>query len=167
MLTRTQYERLIYTLPSRYPSIRLSTLVLAPPGLDVARLTGLVALGDDCVLCVYELLNFGQGIIEAYRYEVSRCRPAFTESPLPEAAEYCRASYPDKDKLYWYDSWPHPNDPTLASTHPHHKHVPPDTWTGSVQRIKRHRIPAPGLSFTHPNLPFLIEEIEREMLRRP
>ena len=80
MLTRTQYERLIYTLPSRYPSIRLSTLVLAPPGLDVARLTGLVALGDDCVLCVYELLNFGQGIIEAYRYEVSRCRP-----PLPKA----------------------------------------------------------------------------------
>lgn len=159
MLTRTQYERLIYTLPSRYSSIRLSTLVLAPPGLDVARLTGLVALGDDCVLCVYELLNFGQGIIEAYRYEVSRCRPPFTESPLPEAAEYCRASYPDKDKLYWYDSWPHPNDPTLASAHPHHKHVPPD--------IKRHRIPAPGLSFTPPNLPFLIEEIEREVLRRP
>jgi hypothetical protein len=159
MLTRTQYERLIYTLPSRHPSIRLSTLVLAPPGLDVARLTGLVALGDDCVLCVYELLNFGQGIIEAYRYEVSRCRPPFTESPLPEAAEYCRASYPDKDKLYWYDSWPHPTDPTLASAHPHHKHVPPD--------IKRHRIPAPGLSFTRPNLPFLIEEIERVVLRRP
>lgn len=100
MLTRTQYERLIYTLPSRYSSIRLSTLVLAPPGLDVARLTGLVALGDDCVLCVYELLNFGQGIIEAYRYEVSRCRPPFTESPLPEAAEYCRASYPDKEQSF-------------------------------------------------------------------
>jgi hypothetical protein len=47
----------------------------------------------------------------------------------------------------------------LASAHPHHKHVPPD--------IKRHRIPAPGLSFTRPNLPFLIEEIEREVLRRP
>jgi len=45
--------------------------------------------------------------------------------------------------------------------------VPPDTLTGSVQRIKGHRIPAPGLSFTHPNLPFLIEEIEREVLRRP
>jgi hypothetical protein len=36
-----------------------------------------------------------------------------------------------------------------------------------VQRIKRHRIPASGLSFTRPNLPFLIEEIEREVLRRP
>lgn len=56
----------------------------------------------------------------------------------------------------WYDSFPHPNDPSLASTDPHHKHAPPD--------IKRHRIPAPDLSFTRPNLPFLIEEIERELL---
>ena len=156
MLVRTEYEQLVYTLPARYPSIHLTTLVLAPPGLDIGRLTGLVAFDDDCVLCVYELVNFAQGVIEAYRYEVSRCHPAFTESPLPEAAEYCRTSYPGKDKLYWYDSWPHPNDPTLASTHPHHKHVPPD--------IKHHRIPAPELSFTHPNLPFLIEEIERQVL---
>ena len=52
-----------------------------------------------------------------------------------------------------YDPQPHPNDPTLASTAPHHKHVPPD--------IKHHRIPAPGLSFDRPNLPLLIEEIER------
>jgi hypothetical protein len=159
MLIRTEYEGLIYTLPAHYPSIRLSTLVLAPPGLDIARLTGLVAFDDDCVLCVYELLNFAQGIIEAYRYEVSRCHPPFAKSPLPEAVEYCRASYPDKDKLYWYDSWPHPNDLTLASTHPHHKHVLTD--------IKHHRIPAPELSFTRPNLPFLIEEIERQVLRQP
>lgn len=47
----------------------------------------------------------------------------------------------------------------LASTHPHHKHIPPN--------IKRQRIPAPGLSFTHPNLPFLIGEIERQVLRQP
>ena len=39
---------------------------------------------------------------------------------------------------------------------PHHKHIPPN--------IKHHRIPAPNLSFTCPNLPFLIEEIEREIL---
>lgn len=45
---------------------------------------------------------------------------------------------------------------SLASTHPHHKHIPPD--------IKHHRIPAPNLSFTIPNLPFLIEEIISEML---
>ena len=35
-------------------------------------------------------------------------------------------------------------------------HVPPD--------IKHHRIPAPDLSFTRPNLPFLIEEIVRDVL---
>jgi hypothetical protein len=159
MLVRARYEQLVYTLPAHYPSIRLSTLVLAPPGLDTARLTGLVAFGDDCVLCVYELLNFQQGVIEAYRYEVSRCHPPFARSPLPEAAEYCRTGYPGKDPLYWYDSWPHPHDPTLAFTHPHHKHIPPN--------IKHHRVPAPDLSFTRPNLPFLIEEIERQVLHRP
>lgn len=53
-------------------------------------------------------------------------------------------------------SQPHPNDPDLASTYPHHKHIPPD--------IKHRRIPAPNLSSTCPNLPFLIEEIEREIL---
>lgn len=156
MLERPRYEHLIYTLPTRYPFIRLSTLVLAPPGLDIARLTGLIALGDEYVLCVYELLNFHQGVIEAYRYEVSQCHPPFTEDPLPEAVEYCRASYSGKKKLYWYDSWPHPNDPTLASTYPHHKHIPPD--------IKHHRVPAPDLSLTRPNLPSLIEEIKRELL---
>lgn len=157
MLVRTQYEQLVYTLPARYTSIRLSTLVLVPPDLDTTRLIGLVAFGNDLVLCVHELLNFQQGVIEAYRYEVSRCRPPFVESPLPEATEYCRASYSGKEKLYWYDSWPHPNDPVLATTHPHHKHVPPD--------IKHHRLPAPALSFIQPNLPEPIAEIERDLLR--
>jgi len=158
MLNRTQYEQLIYTLPTHYPSIRLSTLVLVPPGLNTAQLTGFVTFGKDYVLCVYELLNFEQGVIEAYRYEVSRCHPPFVESPLPEATEYCRPGYPGKEKLYWYDSWPHPNNPKLAATFPHHKHLPPD--------IKRHRIPAPDLSFTHPNLPALIAEIERDLLQK-
>lgn len=99
MLPRTEYERLIYSLPTRYPSIRFSTLVLAPPGLDIAQLTGLVALGDDCVLCVYELLDFQQGVIEAYRYEVSRCHPPFAASPLPEPSEYCSVGYPGKEEL--------------------------------------------------------------------
>ncbi len=156
MLIRTQYEQFIYTLPSRHSSVRLSTLVLTPPGLDTARLTGYVTFGQDCVLCVYELLDFQQGVIEEYRYEVTRCMPPFADRPLPAASEYCRANYPGKVKLYWYGSWPHPNDVTLAATHPHHKHIPPD--------IKHHRIPAPDLSFTQPNLPYLIQEIERELL---
>lgn len=60
--------------------------------------------------------------------------------------------FPDIGMLYWYDSQPHPDDPTLAATDPHHKHVPPD--------MKHHRIPAPGLSFSPANLSFLIHEIE-------
>lgn len=75
MLIRTGYEQVVYTLPSRYRSVLISTLVIAPPGLDTARLTGLVAFGNDIVLCVYELLNFYQDIIESYRYEVSRLPP--------------------------------------------------------------------------------------------
>ena len=55
-------------------------------------------------------------------------------------------------KLYWYDSQPHPDDPELQNTHPHHKHIPPD--------IKHNRFPAPEMSFTHPNLEKLIKEIE-------
>jgi len=60
------------------------------------------------------------------------------------------------EKLYYYDSQPHPNDPSLAATHPHHKHIPPD--------IKHHRIPAPSLSFDHSNLEFIIREIETTLL---
>lgn len=56
------------------------------------------------------------------------------------------------DKLYWYDSQPHPHIPELADTHPHHKHIPSD--------INHNRVPASGLSFDAPNLPFLIQEIE-------
>lgn len=65
--------------------------------------------------------------------------------------------YQGEERLYWYDDFPHPNDPTLASTFPHHKHVPPD--------IKRNRVPAREMSFIHPNLPVIIQEIE-ELIRR-
>ena len=62
----------------------------------------------------------------------------------------------DNNLLYWYDSQPHPNVPELQINHPHHKHIPPD--------IKHNRVPAPNLSFSRPNLPFLIEEIEHTLL---
>ena len=59
---------------------------------------------------------------------------------------------PEDYELYWYDSQPHPHEPELQITHPHHKHNPPD--------IKHNRIPAPEMSFHQPNLPALIREIE-------
>jgi hypothetical protein len=50
----------------------------------------------------------------------------------------------------------HPDIPDLQSTDPHHKHIPPD--------IKHHRIPAPWLSFTTPNLPQLVAEVETSIV---
>lgn len=105
---------------------------------------------------MFERLNFELGVIEGYGYEVSRAHLSTDTADFPVASEYCRASYPHKEKLYWYDSFPHPKDSTLALTNPHHKHVLPD--------IKHHRVPTPDLSFTRPNLPFLIKEIEHHML---
>lgn len=55
--------------------------------------------------------------------------------------------------LCWYDPQEHPHDASLAASFPHHQHLPPD--------IKHHRIPAPRISFDHPNLPFLVAEVER------
>lgn len=51
---------------------------------------------------------------------------------------------------FWYDPEPHPENPDLAKTFPHHLHEPPD--------IKHNRQPAPGISFDSPNLPTLIED---------
>ena len=147
------YQEYICTLSEQFPSIRRSALVYVPTGEFFGRVEGMLVFDEDVVLCVQEYLNFELGVIEGYGYETSHALVAPGDPSFPAAAEYCQASYPRKEKLYWYDSFPHPNDPSLASTDPHHKHVPPD--------IKHHRIPAPDISFIRPNLPFLIQEIER------
>jgi hypothetical protein len=126
-----EYELFVYTLPQRFPQILRSTLTVVQRGRLFAELTGEIALPAGQRLAVYERLTWDTGplTIEGYSYEVWR----------------------GSDKLYWYDSQPHPGDPTLASTDPHHKHIPPDS--------KHHRIPAPDLGFAEPNLPFLIGEV--------
>jgi hypothetical protein len=85
----------------------------------------------EVTLGVFEIIDFEDRRIEDYSYEVHH----------------------SSEKIYWYDCWPHPNDPSLASTFPHHKHIPPD--------IKHHRIPTTILSFAQPNLLALIREIEK------
>jgi hypothetical protein len=133
------YEAFIYTLSQRQAIIHRSTLVVIRRGATIAVLTGEVELPQGFRLLVREKLSFAQspGEIKDYGYEVWR----------------------GEEQLYWHDSQPHPDDQSLASTHPHHKHIPPD--------IKHHRIPAPGLSFIEPNLPRLIEEIDQEFLTHP
>jgi len=126
------YELFVYSLPAQISSIMSSTLVVAQRRKFEAEVSGEVTLRVDHRLIIYERLSLRRLplTIEDYSYEVWR----------------------SNEKLCWYDSQPHPHQPALASTHPHHKHIPPN--------IKHHRIPAPGLSFSEPNLPLLIREIE-------
>jgi len=130
--SRREYEEYVYTVPLRHPAVKSSTLVVAQRGARVVSLTGELTFPAGHRLKIKERLTFDDGplLLESYGYEVWR----------------------NSEQLYWYDSQPHPDDPTLAATDPHHKHVPPD--------VKHHRVPAPGLSFTQPNLPALIQEIE-------
>jgi len=126
------YEEYIYSIPNLSPHIQASNLVLIRRGKFLAELEGSIAFASNITLEVREFLYFlSTEFIRRYGYLVKR----------------------DSEILYWYDSQPHPNNPTLQATHPHHKHVPPE--------IKHNRIPAPRLSFHEPNLTFLIREIER------
>lgn len=149
------YSLFLSRIPAEYPDVLRSTVRYIPRGTWFGRANGLILFRNDLVLCVQEFLNFELQVIEGYGYEVSRSKLDADE--LPESEEYCRASFPNKEKRWWYDSFPHPNDRSLASTHPHHKHVPPD--------IKHNRIPAPELTFTMPNLPFLIREVISQSLQ--
>ena len=130
--SRREYEEYVYTVPLRHPAVKSSTLVVAQRGARVVSLTGELTFSAGYRLKIKERLTFDSRavLLESYGYEVWR----------------------NSEQLYWYDSQPHPDDPTLAATDPHHKHVPPD--------VKHHRVPAPGLPFTQPNLPALIQEIE-------
>jgi hypothetical protein len=142
----SEYERFVYTLQQRYPSVLHTTLTVARRSRGLAIVTGELHFAHGFRLVVSEIVTWDEGpvLIQRYGYEVWRAG----------------------EKLYWYDPQPHPDQPELASTHPHHKHVPPDTMVPEVKRsgIKQHRIPAPGLRFDGPNLPLLIEEVERQIL---
>ncbi len=131
------YGRFVYSIRDTFLSIKGSTLVFYMVSAKQGVLRGELEFAMGITLQVVELVDVAEERIQRYSYVVKR----------------------NDEKLYWYDPQPHPDDPLLAETHPHHKHIPPD--------IKRNRIPAPGLSFEKPNLPFLIEEIERDLLTAP
>lgn len=125
----SNYSRFIVELLNR-PTVKHSTLSVWSDSPYTGIAEGEIHFINGMRLRVREDLDFADGIIASYGYEV----------------------YRGGERLYWYDDFPHPKDPDLASTHPHHKHIPPD--------IKHNRIPAPGISFTQCNLPGLIQEIE-------
>lgn len=123
------YSRFMAQLFDR-ATVKRSTVVVWSEGPYTGTAEGEILFSNGIRLRMREELDFDAGLITAYGYEV----------------------YRGSERLYWYDDFPHPDDPNLAATHPHHKHIPPD--------IKHHRIPAPEMSFMQPNLPVLIREIE-------
>lgn len=128
------YAAFVHSILATYPSVRKSTLTLYSVGPQEAKLSGELYFDKEIVLRVTEIIDFRQQLIRRYSYAVRR-------GPEP---------------LYWYDPQPHPNNPVLATTFPHHKHIPPD--------IKHNRVPAPGLNWNRPNLPYLITEIQQTLL---
>ncbi len=127
--SRLEYEALIYSLPGRYAAeIIVSTLRLYSTSSLTARVEGIVLFANGLELQVREFLDFRLGRILDYSYTV----------------------YRGDEKIRWYDPQPHPELPALTGTFPHHRHEPPD--------IKHNRQPAPGISFTVPNLLVLIAD---------
>jgi Family of unknown function (DUF6516) len=125
----SEYSRFIAELFSQ-PNVKGSTVAVWSDSPYTGVAEGEVVFMNGLRLRMREEVDFDSGIIISYGYEV----------------------YQGEERLYWYDDFPHPNDPTLASTFPHHKHIPPD--------IKHHRVPASEMSYNRPNLPALINEIE-------
>ncbi len=123
------YSRFVAELLN-HPTVECSTVAVWSESPYTGIAEGEASFSNGIRLRIREELDFDAGLITAYGYEV----------------------YRRGERLYWYDDFPHPNDPDLASTFPHHKHVPPD--------IKHNRFPAPEMSFTRPNLPVLVREIE-------
>ena len=130
--TPPDYELFLYTLIEQIPSIARSTIVFVRVGASMAKVSGELFLKNGIRLVVRERLVFDRLplVIDSYGYEAWR----------------------GDEKLYWYDSQPNPGEPSLQSSHPHHKHIPPD--------IKHHRIPAPEMSFVQPNIPALVVDAE-------
>jgi len=127
------YEAYVYSVQNLSSHIQTSALILIQRGKYRAEVKGNISFAAGIILEVREILYFTSAdFIKKYSYVVKK----------------------ESNILYWYDPQPHPEDPDLQSSHPHHKHISPD--------IKHHRIPAPGLSFSEPNLTFLIREIESE-----
>jgi len=108
------------------PSVRHSTVSVWSDSPYTGIAEGEVLGPGNVRLRLREECDFEAGRITSYGYEF----------------------YRREERLFWYDDFPHPDDPSLASTFPHHKHQPPD--------IRHHRVPAPELSFSTPNLPFLL-----------
>jgi hypothetical protein len=124
--SRAEYEHLIYTLPYSHPDVVSSSLRLFTVSGGTAMVRGSVYFRNGLELRVVEVVDFVAGHISDYGYTIFR----------------------GPERICWYDPQAHPEIAELRATFPHHRHEPPE--------IKHNRRPAPGISFTAPNLPVLI-----------
>jgi hypothetical protein len=76
------------------PNVLRSTVVVWPDSPYTGIAEGEVSFSNGLRLRMREELDFDAGLITAYGYKV----------------------YRGDEKLYWYDDFPHTNDPTLALT---------------------------------------------------
>ena len=123
------YSRFVAELWNR-PTVTRSTVIVWSDSPFTGVAEGEVFFSNGIRLRMREELDFDAALIASYGYEV----------------------YRGAERLFWYDDFPHPEDASLASTFPHHKHVPPD--------LRHHRVPAPNMSFNRPNLSGLVAEID-------
>jgi len=126
--SRLEYEKLLYTLPQSHPEVESSSLHFFTISKSTGIIRGSVWFHNGLKLRMQEMVDFSDGEILDYSYDIFR-------------GEEC---------IRWYDPQPHSEIPELASTFPHHLHTPPD--------IKHNRRLAPGITFQAPNLPTLIAD---------
>ena len=129
-----EYGSYLYSLKDKFPEISKSQINFYSIEPDLFLAKGVIEFHAEIKLTFHEVINFSKQRIVRYAYEV----------------------YQKSELLYFYDPQEHPEDSTLASTFPHHKHIHPN--------IKRNRQPAPDISFDDPNLLFLIQEIIDQLL---
>lgn len=126
------YELFLYTLTDRFSFITRSTIALIRRGATLARVAGEIYFEKGFRMVVRERILYHSTpiVVDWYGYEV----------------------WKDDQKLYRYDSQPHPDEPKLKTSYPHHKHIPPN--------LNKNRIPAPQMSFNRPNIPEILQEVE-------
>lgn len=132
LYSQQEYEHFLYTITDNFPSVHYSTIISHKKGSTLGVIKGDLYFEHGFKISAREVILYNPrpATIQRYGYEI----------------------WHSENKICWYDSQPHPDNQSLSSSFPHHKHVSPN--------IKHNRIPAPQISFVKPNLPVLIREVE-------
>jgi hypothetical protein len=130
--TIEDYELFLYTLQDQFTSIKRSSIALIRKGASLARVSGEIFFAREFRIVIREriLYHCTPIVVDWYGYEI----------------------WKGDQKICRYDCQPHPDDPELKISYPHHKHILPN--------LNRNRIPASHMSFNRANIPEIIQEVE-------